>query len=101
LNRKKASLESDIKALRKEQMQRMFKLFIEDDYERKNGVAAEVVISALVGEGYRDREIQNYMKIKKNYFESLQKVKFFSVCSKRDALTKLHLASFTHSINGK
>ena len=101
LNRKKASLESEIKALRKEQMQRMFKLFIEDDYERKNGVAAEVVISALVGEGYRDREIQNYMKIKKNYFESLQKVKFFSVCSKRDALTKLHLASFTHSINGK
>jgi hypothetical protein len=82
-------------------MERLFKLFIEDDYERKNEVAAEVVLAALVGEVNKDREMQTYTKLRKNYFESIKKAEFFSITRKENELSKLHFAKFTNSLVGK
>ena len=101
LTHKKDLIEKELKKLKKEEMERLFKLFIEDDYERKNEVAAEVVLAALVGEVNKDREMQTYTKLRKNYFESIKKAEFFSITRKENELSKLHFAKFTNSLVGK
>jgi hypothetical protein len=101
LTYKKDVIEKYLKEIKKKEMKRLFKLLITNEYERKNEVHAEIVIAALVGENHRDKEIQAYTKLKKNYLDSIKKVEFFSMCKKRNEMDKMHFAKFTHSEPGK
>ena len=56
LTHKKEVIEKYLKEIKKKEMKRLFKLLITNEYERKNEVAAEIVIAALVGENNRDKE---------------------------------------------
>ena len=101
LTHKKDVIEKYLKEIKKKEMKRLFKLLITNEYERKNEVHAEIVIAALVGENHRDKEIQAYTKLKKNYLDSIKKVEFFSMCKKRNEMDKMHFAKFTNSEPGK
>ena len=101
LAHRKEKIEREIRLLRKKEMKRIFKLFIENNYENKYNVSIETVIAALVGEINKDRELVDYAKMRKKYFDNLRNIEYFSICKKPKNMKygqKLHFASFTNSL---
>ena len=101
LAHRKEKIEREIRLLRKKEMKRIFKLFIENNYENKYNVSIETVIAALVGEINKDRELVDYAKMRKKYFDNLKNIEYFSICRKPKNMKygqKLHFASFTNSL---
>ena len=68
LANKKEKIEKELKLLRKKEMLRLFKEFIENNYENKYHASIETVIAALVGELKKDKELVEFSKIKKVNF---------------------------------
>ena len=68
LANRKEKIEKELKLLRKKEMLRLFKEFIENNYENKYHASIETVIAALVGELKKDKELVEFSKIKKVNF---------------------------------
>ena len=71
LKSKIKSIENEIFNLRKRETTRLFKEFVENDYENKYHVSIDVVLAALLGEHIKNIEINNYSKYKKEYLDEL------------------------------
>ena len=71
------STENELFNLRKRETSRLFKEFIENDYENKYHVSLDVVLAALFGEHIKNIEINKYNKFKKEYQEELKLVRFY------------------------
>ena len=81
-------IESDIIELKKREIQRIYKCFIEFDYENKFHTTIETVLSALIGIDAKDTEMNKYNIIKKDYISSLKKIRFFDHEHIRKILSK-------------
>ena len=49
----------------------------------------------------KDRELVDYAKMRKKYFDNLRNIEYFSICKKPKNMKygqKLHFASFTNSL---
>ena len=57
--------------------ERIFKCFIENNYEEKFNTNIETVLSALIGTDAKDTEMNKYNVVKKNYISKLKKIRFF------------------------
>ena len=99
LTNQKEQIERELKMLRKQEMMRLFKEYIENDYESKHEASIEIMISALVGEMNKDRELVEFAKTRKMYTDNLRNIEYFSVCKKpKNKNAKLRVASFTNSL---
>ena len=81
-------IESDIIELKKREIQRIYRCFIEFDYENKFHTTIETVLSALIGIDAKDTEMNKYNIIKKDYISRLKKIRFFDHEHIRKILSK-------------
>lgn len=88
-NKKKEKLQYLLK-LHKNQMQndekneifRIAKEFLYNDYEKKYQVCIETIIGALCGEKSKDQQLNFFYKFKKEYNDNLKKIAFFTKLKK-------------------
>ena len=81
-------IESEILELKKKEIKRIYRCFIEFDYENKYHTTIENVLSALIGIDAKDTEMNKYNVIKKDYITSLRKIRFFDHEHIRKILSK-------------
>ena len=74
--------------LKKEEIKRISKCFIENNYEEKYHTNIETVLSALIGTDAKDTEMNKYNTHKKNYIAKLKKIRFFDHEHIRKILSK-------------
>ena len=77
LKSKIKEIENDISNLKKNEIYRLFKEFVENDYENKYHVKIDDVLAALLGEHNKNIEINKYSKYKKDYFDELKNIRFY------------------------
>ena len=70
-------IKNDIIILKQNEIKRIFKCFIENNYEEKYHTNIETVLTALVGPDSKDNEINQYHIVKKNHILKLKKIRFF------------------------
>ena len=81
-------IRSDIIQLKKNEIKRISKCFIENNYEEKYHTNIETVLSALIGTDAKDTEMNKYNTHKKNYIAKLKKIRFFDHEHIRKILSK-------------
>ena len=81
-------IRNDIILLKKNEIKRISKCFIENDYEEKYHTNIETVLSALIGTDAKDTEMNKYNTHKKNYIAKLKKIRFFDHEHIRKILSK-------------
>ena len=77
LKSKIKEIENGISNLKKNEIHRLFKEFVENDYENKYHVKIDDVLAALLGEHNKNIEINKYSKYKKDYFDELKNIRFY------------------------
>lgn len=75
---KQKEIEGEIRKLRNVEMERIFKECILNNYESRYNVSIETVITALVGEMNKDREMSKYNRAKMIYLDTIRKTQFYS-----------------------
>ena len=70
-------IKNDIVQLKQNEIKRIFKCFIENNYDEKYNTNIDTVLTALVGPDTRDTEINQYNIVKKNHILKLKKIRFF------------------------
>ena len=68
----------EISELKKNEINRIIKCFIEKNYENIYHTNIETVLAALIGADEKDTEINRYNLAKKNYLASMKQVRFYS-----------------------
>ena len=81
-------IEDEILELKKKEIRRIYRCFIEFDYENKYHTNVETVLSALLGIDAKDTELNKYNVVKKEYITSLKKIRFFDHEHIRKILSK-------------
>ena len=81
-------IESDITEMKRKEIRRICRCFIEFDYENKFHTDIETVLSALVGIDAKDTEMNKYNVVKKEYITKLKKIRFFDHEHIRKILSK-------------
>ena len=81
LTQKMKMIEREIHQLKKNEMRRLFKEFMENDYERRYNVIIDVVIAALVGEYNKHSEMAKVAQRRKQYKKDIQHIQFYNVAS--------------------
>ena len=81
-------IRNEIAELKRNEIKRIFKCFIENGYEEKFHTNIETVLSALIGTDAKDTEMNKYNSVKKNYISKLKKIRFFDHEHIRKILSK-------------
>lgn len=71
-------LNQDLDIMKDQQISRIGKEFLVNDYERIYRVNIDIVISAIVGERSIRKELKNFILEKKNYYESIKLCRNFN-----------------------
>ena len=79
------SIENEIVELKNKEIIRIFKQFIENDYQNKYHVSIDVVLAALLGEHMKNIEVNNFAKFKKEYLENIKNIRFYEYRKKNDS----------------
>ena len=77
LKKRVMKMESEIVKMRKDELSRIFKKFIENDYQSKYKTKIDVVIGAIIGGATKDLELTRYNIAKKYYLHTLKDLRFF------------------------
>jgi hypothetical protein len=85
LQNKIKSIENEIVELKNQEIIRIFKEFIENDYQNKYHVSIDIVLAALLGEHMKNIEINKFSKFKKEYCENLKNIQFYEYRKKNDS----------------
>ena len=85
LQNKIKSIENEIVELKNQEIIRIFKEFIENDYQNKYHVSIDIVLAALLGEHMKNIEINKFSKFKKEYCENLKNIRFYEYRKKNDS----------------
>ena len=70
-------IEGEIIILKKAEINRVFKEYVENDYQNKYHVPIDIVLAALFGEHSKNIEVNKYSKFKKEYFDELKNIRFY------------------------
>ena len=70
-------IEGEILVLKKSEINRIFKEYVENDYQNKYHVPIDIVLAALLGEHNKNIEINKYSKYKKEYLDELKNIRFY------------------------
>ena len=85
LEKKVKQIENDIKIMKKNEIKRIFKEFIDNDYENKYNTSIDVVLGALFGEKSRNIQVNNFYVFKKGHFDEIKNIRFYEF-EKRNGL---------------
>ena len=85
LQNKIKNIENEIVELKSKEIIRIFKEFVENDYEHRYHVSIDVVLAALLGEHMKNIEINKFAKFKKEYCDNLKNIRFFEYRKKNDS----------------
>ena len=85
LQKKIKSIENEIVELKNKEIIRIFKEFIENDYQNKYRVSIDGVLAALLGEHMKNIEVNKFSKFKKEYYENLKNIRFYEYGKKNDS----------------
>ena len=80
-------LEMNIANYKKEEVKRIFKEFIDNDYEKKYYTDIETVLGALIGEHARNIEANKFNRFKKEYLDEIRNIRFYE--GKRNPCMKI------------
>ena len=81
-------IKKDIIELKKNEIKRISKCFIENNYEDKYHTNIETVLTALIGIDAKDTAMNKFNLDKKNYLSKLKKIRFFDHEHIRKILSK-------------
>lgn len=70
-------IENEIIELKNKEIMRIFKQFVENDYQHRYHVTIDVVLAALLGEHMKNIEVNKFAKFKKEYLENLKNIRFY------------------------
>lgn len=79
LSLKIKKIEKEIASLKRQQLNRIFKEFTENDYQRRYNVIIDVVIAALIGEYNKNNEMIKIAQKKKKYKQDIKHIQFFNI----------------------
>ena len=79
-------IEGEILILKKAEINRVFKEFVENDYQNKYHVPIDIVLAALLGEHNKNIEVNKFSKFKKEYFEELKNIRFYQYGQDKNSL---------------
>ena len=85
MQKKIKEIEIEIECLKREEIKRIFKEFIVNDYKNKYHVSVDVVLSALLGEHMKNIEIHKFAKFKREYIESIKNLRFYEYTKHKDS----------------
>ena len=77
IQKKINKLKEEISEMKKIEINRIYKCFIEKDYENIYHTNIDTVLAALIGLDEKDTEVNKYNSVKKNYVTSIKQVRFF------------------------
>ena len=77
IEKKVKDLEIDLKNLKKSEIKRIFKEFIDNNYGNKYNTTIDIVLGALIGEHLRNIEVNKYNSFKKGYFDEIKNSRFY------------------------
>ena len=78
-------IENEIVELKKNEINRIFKEFIENDYQNKYHVSVDVVLAALLGEHTKNIEVNKFAKFKREYFDEIKNIRFYEYSKRKDS----------------
>lgn len=70
------NLDNEIKQLKKDEIKRIFNEFFKNNYKERFKVIIDIVLSALIGENEKDKELIKYIKFQNDYQNNLMKINF-------------------------
>ena len=71
------SLNKQLEEMKKKEIQRIFKEYTDNEYEKVYHAPIEIVLGALIGEHARNIQMNNYNIYKKGYLDELNTIRFF------------------------
>ena len=78
-------IENEIIELKNKEIMRIFKQFVENDYQHRYHVTIDVVLAALLGEHMKNIEVNKFAKFKKEYLENLKNIRFYEYRKNKDS----------------
>ena len=78
-------IENEIIGLKNKEIMRIFKQFVENDYQHRYHVTIDVVLAALLGEHMKNIEVNKFAKFKKQYLENLKNIRFYEYRKNKDS----------------
>ena len=78
-------IENEIIDLKNKEIMRIFKQFVENDYQHRYHVTIDVVLAALLGEHMKNIEVNKFAKFKKEYLENLKNIRFYEYRKNKDS----------------
>ena len=78
-------IENEIIDLKNKEIMRIFKQFVENDYQHRYHVTIDVVLAALLGEHMKNIEVNKFAKFKKEYLENLKNIRFYEYQKNKDS----------------
>ena len=75
--KKIVSLNKQLEEMKKKEIQRIFKEYTDNEYEKVYHAPIEIVLGALIGEHARNIQMNNYNIYKKGYLDELNTIRFF------------------------
>ena len=85
LQTKLKEIELEIDNLKNQEIKRIFKEFIVNDYQNKYHVSVDIVLAALLGEHCKNIENNKYAKFKREYFEAIKNLRFYEYGKNKDS----------------
>ena len=71
-------IEKEIDTMKQNEMVRITKEFVENDYEKRFQVSHDIIISALIGEDHKRNEFKRQQKVKKDHIKTIKQVSFYN-----------------------
>ena len=85
LQKKIKEIEVEIENIKSNEIKRIFKEFIANDYQNKYHVSVDVVLAALLGEHTKNIEVNKFAKFKREYFDAIKNLRFFEYAKHKDS----------------
>jgi len=85
--------------MKKNELERVLKEFLMNDYERRFQITLDQVISALIGEDQTATEFANQSRLQKAFYQSIKTCKTFNFIENLRVPTKNNTITLTNSNN--
>ena len=79
LKKRKEEIELEIVELKNKEMERIFKEYLYNNYEKKYHVDIEIIIGALIGESRKEKELLKFHRMEKDITDDMKKIQFYSM----------------------
>ena len=83
LEEKIKELEAEIQNMKDNEIKRIFKEYIDNDYQNKYHASIDVVLGALLGEHSRNIQVNKFNSFKKEYLDEMKNIRFYEYTKRK------------------